>query len=258
MYHAWINVWTEETGWIDGVTRIRSESSRQIADNSSLEIFVFMIHLKNSVYVFLRIVFPIANVLHNSVTAAAGGLCLLAEENAEYREMLSGMMEQTDMGATLSTVMRDTGRFPAYLCGLVEVGERTGRTEEALSAPMPMAIACETRAALSFRATPLSPKCFPQKERRRGFAGRAGKPRGTCAGAGFFYSGGADSVVCYSFRATPLSPKCFPQKDTAFVRRDSTSENNATQTAAITRITHTTAVWPAMRRKDAIRRIWNT
>lgn len=74
------------------------------------------------------------SLLMRAGVGVSDALCLLAEENAEYREMLSGMMEQTDMGATLSTVMRDTGRFPAYLCGLVEVGERTGRTEEALSA----------------------------------------------------------------------------------------------------------------------------
>ena len=34
----------------------------------------------------------------------------------------------------LSACLRESGRFPAYLCGLIEVGEGTGRTEEALSA----------------------------------------------------------------------------------------------------------------------------
>lgn len=63
------------------------------------------------------------------------GLSLLAEESDEtYREMLAGMARQVDDGAPLSEAMRSAGRFPAYVCGLVEVGERSGRMEEALSA----------------------------------------------------------------------------------------------------------------------------
>lgn len=48
--------------------------------------------------------------------------------------MLSAMAEQVDGGKTLSTALRESGVFPVYVCGLVEVGERTGRTEEALAA----------------------------------------------------------------------------------------------------------------------------
>lgn len=62
-------------------------------------------------------------------------LSLLAEESdAAYREMLQTMADQADGGEPLSEILRDTGRFPVYACGLVEVGERTGRTEEALNA----------------------------------------------------------------------------------------------------------------------------
>ncbi len=60
-------------------------------------------------------------------------LALLAEEE-EYKDLLSGMSEQADNGASLAECLRESGKFPAYVCGLLEVGERAGRTEEALSA----------------------------------------------------------------------------------------------------------------------------
>jgi len=39
-----------------------------------------------------------------------------------------------DRGSTLGAAFRAAGQFPDYVCGLIEVGERTGRTEEALNA----------------------------------------------------------------------------------------------------------------------------
>ena len=48
--------------------------------------------------------------------------------------MLLDMAEEVDGGAALSDAMRRAEGFPVYVCGLVEVGERAGRTEEALSA----------------------------------------------------------------------------------------------------------------------------
>ena len=44
------------------------------------------------------------------------------------------LFRSLDFGSTLSAAMRETGRFPVYVCGLVEVGERAGRAEEALAA----------------------------------------------------------------------------------------------------------------------------
>lgn len=73
-------------------------------------------------------------LLHAGVSVG-DALALLAEESGrEHREMLAGMARQVDDGSTLSSALRETGRFPAYVCGLVEVGERAGRTEEALRA----------------------------------------------------------------------------------------------------------------------------
>ncbi len=71
-------------------------------------------------------------LLHAGV-GTGDALSLLAQEE-EHRGMLSAMAEQVDGGKTLSTALRESGVFPVYVCGLVEVGERTGRTEEALAA----------------------------------------------------------------------------------------------------------------------------
>ena len=71
-------------------------------------------------------------LLHAGVSTG-DALSLLAQEE-EHRGMLSAMAEQVDGGKTLSTALRESGVFPVYVCGLVEVGERTGRTEEALAA----------------------------------------------------------------------------------------------------------------------------
>lgn len=75
------------------------------------------------------------SMLFHAGVGAGDALTLLAEESApEYRELLNSMADQVDMGSSLSAAMRAAGRFPLYVCGLVEVGERAGRTEEALAA----------------------------------------------------------------------------------------------------------------------------
>lgn len=73
-------------------------------------------------------------LLHSGV-GLGDGLTLLSEESdRRSRELLESMARQVDEGAPLSAAMKETGRFPAYVCGLIEVGETAGRTEEALSA----------------------------------------------------------------------------------------------------------------------------
>ena len=72
----------------------------------------------------------LALLLHAGVRAG-DGLALLAEEEpeAQRRKQLEEMARQVDDGASLGE-----GLFPAYVTGLVTVGERSGRTEEALNA----------------------------------------------------------------------------------------------------------------------------
>lgn len=70
-------------------------------------------------------------LLHAGV-GTGGALHLLAEE--EGGPLLPALAEQVDDGTPLHQALRESGAFPVYVCGLVEVGERTGRTEEALRA----------------------------------------------------------------------------------------------------------------------------
>ena len=72
----------------------------------------------------------LATLLHAGVSAA-DGLFLLAEEtdHAEDREFLKGMARQLDEGMSLPETMRESGRFPDYVFGLMKVGERSGRKE---------------------------------------------------------------------------------------------------------------------------------
>lgn len=70
-------------------------------------------------------------LLHAGV-GMGGALHLLAEDSA-HKEILTSMAEKVDEGTPLHVALRESGVFPMYVSGLVEVGERTGRTEEALS-----------------------------------------------------------------------------------------------------------------------------
>lgn len=70
-------------------------------------------------------------LLHAGV-GMGGALHLLAEDNTQ-KELLLSLAEKVDEGMPLHAALKESGAFPLYVCGLVEVGERTGRTEEALS-----------------------------------------------------------------------------------------------------------------------------
>ena len=56
------------------------------------------------------------------------------EKEQTTRQMLKRMAFLADEGATLSGVLRESGVFPAYVSTMIEVGERTGKTEQTLSA----------------------------------------------------------------------------------------------------------------------------
>lgn len=63
------------------------------------------------------------------------GLALMAEESSgSEQELLNAMAAKADEGLPLSAVMKEAGGFPVYVSGLVEVGEQSGRLEEALAA----------------------------------------------------------------------------------------------------------------------------
>jgi len=69
-------------------------------------------------------------LLHAGV--GMGGALHLLSEDSTQKELLSELAEKVDEGTPLHAALRESEVFPMYVCGLVEVGERTGRTEEAL------------------------------------------------------------------------------------------------------------------------------
>jgi type IV pilus assembly protein PilC len=73
-------------------------------------------------------------LLHAGIGVGDALALLLEESSQEYEELLTGIAKEVDEGAALSAALRNTGRFPVYVAGLVEVGEQAGRTEEALRA----------------------------------------------------------------------------------------------------------------------------
>ncbi len=85
-------------------------------------------------------------LLHAGVSTG-DGLALMAEEDQKSASgtLLKELSDQVDRGSSLTEALRDSGRFPEYVCGLLDVGERSGRMEEALSS---LAAYYENRARL--------------------------------------------------------------------------------------------------------------
>lgn len=63
-------------------------------------------------------------------------LHLMAEEapEADHKQLLNDLKTKIYDGQNLPQAIKASGRFPAYVCGLVEVGEESGQTDEALAA----------------------------------------------------------------------------------------------------------------------------
>ena len=77
----------------------------------------------------------LALLLHSGI-GAADGLYLMAEEEKEprLRGILTGMAAAMDNGSYLYNAFEEASCFPAYITGLLRVGEEVGRTEETLQA----------------------------------------------------------------------------------------------------------------------------
>lgn len=76
----------------------------------------------------------LALLIHAGIREA-DGLYLMAEETADeqMRTLLTSMAQRVDEGSFLSDAFGEAGCFPAYITGLLKVGEAAGRTEEALN-----------------------------------------------------------------------------------------------------------------------------
>ena len=76
----------------------------------------------------------LALLLHAGIRLG-DGLFLMAEEaDGEQKELFVTMGQHADLGMSLSQAMEGVGQFPAYVTGMVKVGENSGRLEEALEA----------------------------------------------------------------------------------------------------------------------------
>ena len=80
----------------------------------------------------------------------ADAMTLLAEDETRpaYKAVLEGMAKDADEGLELAEIFNQTGSFPGYVGKMLAVGEKTGRTEEALNA---LASTCSRRAAMEKR-----------------------------------------------------------------------------------------------------------
>ena len=74
----------------------------------------------------------LAVLLHAGVMLGDGLALLAKEEDGKTGELLSELGRLVDEGESLAAALRESGAFPGYVVGLVEVGERVGRTEQAL------------------------------------------------------------------------------------------------------------------------------
>lgn len=71
-------------------------------------------------------------LLHAGVSTG-DALTLLSEDEGP-EGIVSSLAESVDGGKPLSGAMEESSAFPVYVTGMVKAGEKTGRTEEALSA----------------------------------------------------------------------------------------------------------------------------
>ena len=67
---------------------------------------------------------------------AGDALSLMAQDEPDgaLRALLTELSAEADAGASLASVFRDGDCLPPYACGLLEAGERVGRTEQVLEA----------------------------------------------------------------------------------------------------------------------------
>ena len=88
----------------------------------------------------------ISYLLHAGISVS-GALSSLAEdaEASPLASVISGMAEKASSGADLSEVFKESGVFPDYVCDMLSVGERSGKTEETLNS---ISEECRSRASL--------------------------------------------------------------------------------------------------------------
>lgn len=76
----------------------------------------------------------LAMLLHSGISVPEALFLLAQEEECAMKALLAALGTQTDQGLPLSAAMEASGAFSPYVCGMVRVGEDTGRLEESLNA----------------------------------------------------------------------------------------------------------------------------
>ena len=76
----------------------------------------------------------LAILLHAGVMLGDGLSLLAQEETGKMAKLLTDIGQEVDYGTPLAEALEHSGAFPSYVIGMVEVGERSGRTEQALEA----------------------------------------------------------------------------------------------------------------------------
>ena len=79
-----------------------------------------------------RICQELAVLIHAGVVLGDGLALLAQEEGGKTGELLAQLGRYVDTGSALTAALRESGLFPSYAIGMIEVGEHTGRTEQAL------------------------------------------------------------------------------------------------------------------------------
>lgn len=76
------------------------------------------------------------SLILSSGVALYDGLYVMSEDaqQGEEKEMFYTMAEKMEQGMSFHTVLSETNRFPFYVLRMAELGEKTGRLEETMSA----------------------------------------------------------------------------------------------------------------------------
>ena len=77
----------------------------------------------------------LAHLLHAGI-GTADALVLLEQDEKQIslRQLFGQMARQVDEGVSLAAAVKESGGFPEYVCALLEVGHRVGKTEQTLLA----------------------------------------------------------------------------------------------------------------------------
>lgn len=74
-------------------------------------------------------------LLHSGIGIEDGLYLLIEDENdRKMKKMLTGLADIVAEGRSFSEALREVGRFPKYVCDMIETGEQSGRLEQSFQA----------------------------------------------------------------------------------------------------------------------------